>query len=198
MNSNNHPFQASSNSSSPWSNGGLGDHKMFGQAKMPDRFIDLKLSLEDLCHSHSVSYTIQRTIEDEWNRKSIEDLSVSIPIKAGWKSGTKITFEGHGDETFMRAAGDIIFLVKELSHSLYERQSDDLAMLAKISLQEAQEGGSVEFVDILTGQRKRTRFSPLSSSNETLRLPGFGMPILKDPNNRGKLIIRFNVVFSPK
>lgn len=168
---------------------------MFGQAKMPDRFIDLKLTLEDLCYSHSVTYTIQRSIEDEWNRKSTENHSVSIPIKAGWKTGTKITYEGYGNETVMRAAGDVIFVVKELPHSLYERKGDDLWMMAKISLQEALEGSTVEFVDILSGSTKKTRFNPLSSSSQTLRLPNFGMPILKHPDTRGELIIRFNVIF---
>ena len=37
---------------------------------------------------------------------------LTIDIKAGWKSGTKITFAKEGDEKTGYLAGDIIFVVQ--------------------------------------------------------------------------------------
>lgn len=182
-----------SGSSFSWGNASE-QHKMFGQERMPDQIIELELTLEELCYTHNITYSISRTIEDEFKRTQVQKIPVEIPVKAGWKSGTKITFEGYGNETFLRAAANVVFVVKESPHSWAERRGDDLHVMIPITLEQALQGSSLEFKDIMTGQRKRTSFSRLSSSNETLRLPDFGMPILNSPESRGQLIIRFNII----
>jgi len=169
-------------------------HKMFGQARMPDRCVDLELTLEQLCHAHTVRCTIQRRVEDEWQRSTTHEVPVEIPVKAGWRAGTKVTFEAHGDETFLRAAGNVVFVVKELPHGVYRRRGADLRMRATISLEQALSGGSVEFIDIVSGARRRTSFGPLASSTETLRVPKYGMPVLNSDNERGELIVKFRIV----
>lgn len=172
-------------------------HKMFGKARMPDQPVDLELTLEELCHSHSIQRTITRTVEDEFQRSSVQRLPVTIQVKAGWKAGTKITFEGYGDETFLRDAANVIFIVKEIPHPSFSRSGNDLSITVTISLEEALQGGVVEFIDILTGNKKKAQYNPLASSSSVLRVPNFGMPILNSQNGaRGQLVIRFNVVFN--
>jgi DnaJ-class molecular chaperone len=173
-------------------------HKMFGKARMPDRCVDLELTLEQLCHAHSVHYTIKRRVEDEWQRATTQEVPVEIPVKAGWNSGTKITFEGHGDETFLRAAGNVVFVVKELPHAVYKRRGADLRMHATITLEQALNGGTVEFADIVSGARRRTTFGPLASSREKLRVPRYGMPVLNSDKERGALLVKFNIALIEK
>ena len=45
-----------------------------------------------------------------------EDNLLTIDVKKGWKEGTKITFNGEGDEKPNHSAGDIIFVLKVLRH----------------------------------------------------------------------------------
>ena len=48
-----------------------------------------------------------------------EEKILTIDIKAGWKSGTKITFAKEGDEKPGYHAGDIIFVVQVKHHKYF-------------------------------------------------------------------------------
>ena len=47
-------------------------------------------------------------------------------MDAGWKDGTKITFEGEGDEASGVLPADIIFVVKTRPHDRFTREGDNL------------------------------------------------------------------------
>jgi len=44
----------------------------------------------------------------------------------GWKDGTKITFEGEGDESAGVLPADIVFVVKTKPHDRFTRDGDNL------------------------------------------------------------------------
>jgi len=48
--------------------------------------------------------------------------------------GTKITFNGEGDEREGYSAGDVIFVLKEKKHSQYRREGNDLVFSCEVSL----------------------------------------------------------------
>ena len=41
-------------------------------------------------------------------------------------SGTKLTYPGEGDESGMRLASDVIFVIRESSHDHFRREGNDL------------------------------------------------------------------------
>jgi len=47
-------------------------------------------------------------------------------IHTGWKDGTKITFEGEGDESAGVLPADIVFVVKTKPHDRFTREGDHL------------------------------------------------------------------------
>ena len=47
-------------------------------------------------------------------------------IPTGWKDGTKITFEGEGDESAGVLPADIVFVVKTKPHDRFTRDGDHL------------------------------------------------------------------------
>ena len=53
-------------------------------------------------------------------------------MKPGWKNGTRITFEGKGDEQPGGQAGDVVFVVKEQPHAKFHRQGDELHTTVKV------------------------------------------------------------------
>ena len=74
-----------------------------------------------------------------------QDRKISFAIKAGWKAGktrngscsrifilprnhlgTKLTYPGEGDESGMRLASDVIFVIRESSHDHFRREGNDL------------------------------------------------------------------------
>ena len=62
-------------------------------------------------------------------------------MQPGWKDGTKITFPGKGDEVPGRPPADLVFVVKQLPHPLFERRGNDLHLKATITLKQAIGGG---------------------------------------------------------
>ena len=51
---------------------------------------------------------------------------MKIEVKPGWRKGTKITFEGVGDEKPGYLPADIVFLIDEKKHPLFRREGNDL------------------------------------------------------------------------
>ena len=51
-----------------------------------------------------------------------------INVQPGWKDGTKITFEGEGDDVHPGSVipADIIFTLQTKPHDRFEREGDDL------------------------------------------------------------------------
>lgn len=50
----------------------------------------------------------------------IEDKVLTINIKPGWKSGTKITFPKEGDQHPGRVPADIVFVIKDKHHPKFK------------------------------------------------------------------------------
>ena len=67
--------------------------------------------------------------------------TLEIKVQPGWKDGTKITFPGKGDEVPGRPPADLVFVVKQLPHPLFERRGNDLHLKVTITLKQAIGGG---------------------------------------------------------
>ena len=74
-------------------------------------------------------------------RKWICLQTLEIKVQPGWKDGTKITFPGKGDEVPGRPPADLVFVVKQLPHPLFERKGNDLHLKVTITLKQAIGGG---------------------------------------------------------
>lgn len=65
-----------------------------------------------------------------------------MAVKPGWKPGTRVTFEGKGDEVAPGQASDLAFVVKQAPHARFERQGNDLHATVKLPLVAALTGAS--------------------------------------------------------
>lgn len=65
-----------------------------------------------------------------------EDKYVSIAIKPGWKSGTKVTFQKEGDQSRGKIPSDIVFIIRDKPHSLFKREGSDLRYTARLTLKQ--------------------------------------------------------------
>ena len=61
---------------------------------------------------------------------------LTINVKPGWKSGTKITFQREGDQAPNKIPADIVFIIRDKPHALFKREGSDLKYTAKVSLKE--------------------------------------------------------------
>jgi len=160
----------------------------------------LYLTLEELYFGRKKTMKITRKrLNADNNSLRTESKMLTIEIKKGWKEGTKITFNGEGDENINMTPGDIQFIIKEKKHDLFERAGNDLIRTINISLKQALCGVNV---NVLTLDKRRLKI-PITentiSPGYIHRVQGEGMPISKtDGHQRGDLFIKFNIKFPEK
>lgn len=129
----------------------------------------------------------------EANRKVLE-----VQIEKGMKNEQKITFPGESDQEPGVLPGDVIVVLEEKEHPIFKRMNSDLVIDLEISLVEALCG----FRRIITHLDDRQLVinnlpGVVIKSGDMKCIDGEGMPIYKNPIEKGNLFIKFNVVFPP-
>nr|XP_025640688.1 dnaJ homolog subfamily B member 4-like [Arachis hypogaea] len=83
---------------------------------------------------------------------------LKIEVKPGWRKGTKIKFEGKGDEKPGYLPADIVFIIEEKKHNLFRREgNNDLEICIEIPLVDAFTGCSLP-IPILGGEKLTLSF----------------------------------------
>ncbi|KAG8200339.1 hypothetical protein JTE90_028521 [Oedothorax gibbosus] len=156
---------------------------------------DLFVSLEDVLIGCTKRMKIERNVlnlDQKTTRREMKILTINV--KPGWKAGTKITFKEEGDQNPNSIPADIIFVVKDKSHPMYERDGCDVRYKCKISLKQALCGGTIE-VPTLTGDKLGVCLNDIIQPNSERRFPGHGLPVPKEAARRGDMIVVFSINF---
>lgn len=118
---------------------------------------------------------------------------LKIKLKEGWKKGTKITFEGKGDEKPGFLPADITFIIDEKRHRLFKRLGNDLELSVEIPLVKALTGCSIS-VPLIGGDKMNLSIKKVIHPGYEEIIPGQGMPKSKE-GGRGDLRITFLIQF---
>ncbi|GFP99208.1 Dnaj protein homolog 1 [Phtheirospermum japonicum] len=153
----------------------------------------LECTLEELCHGGVKKIKITRDAISSSGLIVEEEEILMIKVKPGWKKGTKITFEGKGDERPGTLPADIIFCIDEKRHSLFKREGDDLELGVEVPLVQALTGCTVP-VPLLGGGQINLSIDDIIYPGYEKIIPGQGMTISKD-GKRGDLRLKFLVEF---
>ncbi|GFY88532.1 HSP40/DnaJ peptide-binding protein [Actinidia rufa] len=129
-----------------------------------------------------------------WRMIIQEEEILKIIIKPGWKKGTKITFEGKGDERPGMYPADIIFVIDEKRHPIFKREGDDLELGVEVPLVQALAGCTIT-VPVLGGEKMTLSFDDILYPGYEKLIPGQGMPKQKEQGRRGDLRLKFLVNF---
>eukprot|EP00803_Ostreobium_quekettii_P001477 evm.model.scf_100EXC.8 EVM.evm.TU.scf_100EXC.8 scf_100EXC:58824-59840(-) len=166
-----------------------------GRRRKPDPVsTPVRCTLEELYAGTTKKMRITRSVVDQLSMKrmSVQDL-LEIQVKPGWKKGTKITFEGKGDEEPGMVPADVVFVLEEKPHNTFTRQGDDLVYTQKVPLVHALCGTRVTFTHLDGGVRSYALTEPLGPGR-TKVIRGEGMPNSKT-GRKGDLIIQLDVEF---
>jgi len=121
---------------------------------------------------------------------------LEVHIDKGMTDGQKITFYGEGDQSPGLEPGDIIIILEEKEHPVFKRKDIDLIMKMELTLNEALTGfkrtiktldNRVLIISTMPGE--------FIKPNEIKCVLNEGMPMHKNPFEKGRLIISFNVKF---
>ncbi|KOS21288.1 Protein psi1 [Escovopsis weberi] len=153
----------------------------------------LPLTLEELFSGVTKKMKIKRKTFDEQGKRVQSDQILEVPIKPGLKKGSKIKFNGVGDQV-EGGRQDLHFIVEEKEHPLFKREDNDIIHTVTLDLKEALTGWKRVVSTIDKRQINLDKAGPTQPGSED-RYPNQGMPISKKPGQRGDFIVRYKVKF---
>ncbi|XP_005730066.1 dnaJ homolog subfamily A member 1 [Pundamilia nyererei] len=124
---------------------------------------------------------------------------LEVHIDKGMKDGQKITFHGEGDQEPGLEPGDVIIVLDQKDHPVFQRRDNNLIMRMDIKLVEALCGfrNTIQTLDnrtlVISSQP-----GEVIKHNDVRCVMNEGMPLYKEPYERGQLIIQFQVEFPEK
>jgi DnaJ-class molecular chaperone len=170
----------------------------FGQPRGPRQAPAIKrqfnCTLEDLYKGTIKKMKVTKTIMDPSGKSMPVEKILTIQVRPGWKEGTKVTFEKEGDERPGQVPADLVFVLKEVEHPRFKRQGNDLLYTANISLKQALANPVIEVLT-LDDRKLRITMNEVVTPHSKQIIKGEGMPLQKDPSQKGDLIITFNIKF---
>ena len=117
---------------------------------------------------------------------------VEVKIPAGVRDGSRVRVAGEGGAGAGGGGrGDLLLRVRVTPHPLFERREDDIHLELPVATWEAALGAEVE-VPTLRG-KVSMKVPPGTSSGQTFRLPGYGVPHVKG-GGRGDQLVRVKIV----
>ncbi|MEO5988952.1 MAG: molecular chaperone DnaJ [Candidatus Eisenbacteria bacterium] len=120
-----------------------------------------------------------------------ETETISVKVPAGVADGNYIPLRGIGDAGRRAGApGDLIVLIEEKPHEVFERHADDLYLELPVSFVTLTLGGKVE-VPLLGGGLHMLDVAAGTPSASAVRARGKGLPGLR--GGKGDLIVRLMV-----
>jgi DnaJ-class molecular chaperone len=174
------------------SNFGKGRGKGDMEADIHPAIFDLNCSLEELYTGTTKKMKIKRK---STTLARDEEKTLEVEVKPGWKAGTKITFNGEGDEIGNSGrAQDVVFVIRQKTHTTFTRDGSNLCFHARIPLVDALTGFKVD-VHTLDNRILRVNVRDMVTPNYTKVVNGEGMPSSKSPGSKGDLVMTFDVVY---
>jgi DnaJ-class molecular chaperone len=129
---------------------------------------DFTCTLEELYNGCEKRMRVtKRVINGSTGKATQEKKDLVIPVKPGWKAGTKVTFEKEGDHVAGTVPADIQFIMKEQPHERFRRCDNDLHIVMPITVEDAMCGCTLEIPTLAKhGRPTALRIEPLGTSNK--------------------------------
>ncbi|CAN8065274.1 unnamed protein product [Agarophyton chilense] len=121
---------------------------------------------------------------------------LEVYVDKGMQHGQKITFTGEANANPGAVAGDVIVVLKQEDHGRFKRKECNLVYDKKITLVDALCGLDF-YIKQLDGRLLHVRAPPgrIITPGMVKSIPNEGMPIWKNPMERGYMFVKFDVAF---
>jgi len=181
--------------------GGLGAGRKQRKLQDPPILRDVFVSLEDLITGCTKKMKITKKIYHNNGNYTTDEKILKIDVKPGWRAGTKITFAQEGDQVPGKTPADVVFVVRDKPHGMFYRDGADLHIKHSLPLKEALCGVQLDMPTLqktADGSIKTVRVDcsrEVIKPGQTKRLRGYGLPHSKNPQQRGDIVVDFDIVF---
>lgn len=130
-------------------------------------------------------------------KKVINETKIlEVHVDKGMREGEKIFFRGEGDQQPSVEAGDVIIILQQKPHEKFQREGNDLFMTHSVNLTEALCGFNI-VIKHLDGRDIVMNHPPgeVIEPGNVKGVVGEGMPMYRNPFEKGNLYIKFEVQF---
>lgn len=152
------------------------------------------------CHGQGEIINAKDRCKTCSGKKTVRDRKIlEVHVEKGMKDGQKIVFSGEGDQEPDLEPGDIIIVLDVKEHPTFQvsqKNSTDLVMLMDLQLVEALCGFQKVIKTLDSRDLVITSLPGEVIKDKDIKcIMGEGLPEYKNPFEKGRLIIQFNVVF---
>ena len=133
-------------------------------------------------------------------KKTVRERKIlEVHLEKGMRDGQKIIFSGEGDQEPELQPGDIVIVLDEQEHPVFKRSKQDLIMRMPLQLVEAL-CGFQKVIKTLDNRDLVVTCLPgeVIKHDSFKYIMGEGMPQYKNPFEKGRLIIQFQIIFPDK
>jgi curved DNA-binding protein len=147
-------------------------------------------------HGRNVEQTLEITLAEAFSGterifQAPDGSRFEVAIPKGVQTGSKVRVAGKGGEAAGGKQGDLYLKIKVLPHHLLERDGNNLRVTVDIDLYAALLGGEVS---VPTLERPvLLTIKPVAQNGQTIRIRGKGMPVVKEKDTRGDLLVTLRV-----
>jgi len=170
--------------------GGMGRTAGFGTRRGPDVEVRPR-------RGHDLEHTVQVTLEEAFHGAARtlqweDGRTIEAKIPRGVRTGSRVRLSGQGSRgTGGAQSGDLYLNVEVLPHAIFQRDGDDLRTTASLDLYTALLGGTIKVSTI--DRSVDLKIPPETQNGKVFRLRGLGMPRLRQPDQRGDLLVTVEV-----
>jgi len=155
------------------------------------------------CHGEGKTMNAKYTCKTcNGNKTTKERKILEIHVEKGMEEGHKIMFRGEGDQEPDIEPGDVVIILIEKKHEVFERKGQNLIMEMDIDLVEALCGfrRAVQTLDSEHDREIVVTCLPgeIIKHGDIKMVVGEGMPYRGNPFERGNLVIKYSVNFPSK
>jgi DnaJ family protein A protein 2 len=161
----------------------------------PNRFGTSRVTCSE-CEGHGEKLREKDRCKKCKGAKVVKEKSrQEIFIQKGMADRQRIVLTGAGDQEPGLPVGDVIFVLHASPHETFERSGNDLLTHVTITLSEALLGFSRILITHLDGRGVKVTSPPgkIISPGESIVLRGEGMPVYKNPQQKGNLYVVIHI-----
>ncbi len=137
----------------------------------------------------AVSISLQEAYDGAIRLINKGDRTLRASIPKGAATGTRVRLAGEGEPGVNGGKpGDLYMVIEVEPHPTFTRDGDDLTADVRVDMFTAMLGGEVEVPTL--GRPIKMKIKAGTQSGRKLRVPGKGMPRLKQPSEHGDLFAR--------
>ena len=181
------PFMGGGN---PFMGGGFQQRR---QAK--DIIVRVECTLEELFTGIDKEINVTRKMSNNNSDELIDDnMNIKITIPPGCVNGIKMVKEGEGHKINDIEPGNIVIVVVQKKHTVYQVNDDNLIYEQNIDI-----GTSLTGIEIcikgIDGQHLYFKYKDIIKDGDIRVIENEGMPNMRNPSMRGNMFIKFIVKY---